>query len=276
MRRAMKSDRFFYLSGLFSFLLYCAIIFIIFAAINTKGPDRFVIKKDTQYDSIPIEALLAQSDIKMPEMPKQQEAPPPPAPLEEETQEQEATPSLKDAFSDIPNFEQKNAKKREEQKRLEQKRNQEKKLQEAKRQEERKREQQALAQQQEKIRDLQGSLQNMNKMLEKMDASIDIKTEEALPNQDRGLYDEWIAEIYKILYKNWNFSFFEKTTISVLVKISSDGDFSYSILKYSEYDEYNQKTRAMLDSLEGEYFPPYPKGGSMNIVVNFKSKEKDE
>ncbi len=271
----MRSDRFFYLSGFFSFLFYCAIIFVIFAAINIKDPDRFILKKDTQYDSISIEALLAEPDVKTPEVPQSQEINTPSMPSED-PQEQEVAPSLKDAFSDIPNFEQKNAKKREEQKRLEQKRNQEKKLQEAKKQEERRREQQALAEQQKKIKDLQGSLQNMNKMLEKMDASIDIKAEEVLPNQDSGLYDEWIAEIYKILYKNWNFSFYEKTTISVLVKISKDGDFSYSILKYSQYDEYNQKAKIMLDGLEKEYFPPYPKGDSINIVVNFKSKEKDE
>lgn len=273
----MKRNQFFYLSGFFSFLLYCAILFSIFALINVKNPDHFIVKQDTQYDSIPIEALLLEDNSKEMETAdaKTQMQKSSPTTPNNEDMVPDPTPNLKDVFSSIPNFEARSAKKQEEQKRLEEI-EQEKRNQEAKKREEALKRKQILSEQQEKIKDLQNTIQNVNKTLEKMDSAIDIKNTEALPQQDQGLYNDWIAEVYKILYKNWNFSFYQKTSISVLVKISNDGDFSYSILRYSQYDEYNEKIKQMLDNLKDEHFPPYPKGKTMVIRVNFKSKEKNE
>ncbi len=259
----MKQRYSFYLSGIFAFLIYCAVIFAIFSIISLKNPDKFVFKQDTQYDVVDVTLVDDKMESKEAEAPKER--------LEEDAEQAQASaPSLKDVFSEIPALDQKNDNKQNQEPPQEVKNDLKSKKQEI---------QQAmrdLSKQQEDIKKLQDKLKKVNQKLEKLSASINIVAKEILPNQDKGKYDEWIAEIYKILYENWDFSFYQKTSISVLVKITNRGDFSYSILRYSQFDEYNEKIQAMLQRLEKERFPPYPNGEVISIEVNFKSKEKNE
>ena len=256
----MESKKFFYLSGIFSLLIYGVIIFLIFVSINLKGPERFIVKQDTQYDTALIEDVLIE-DTKVLDRAQPDQIPQDQEMKEEESKSQPA-PSLRDIFSSIPNLDKEQEEKREEE--------------EKRKREIRQKEREEIRNQQEQIRKLQSNLQDINKTLERLDTSIDITPEDALPNQDKGRYDEWIAEIYKILYRNWNFSFYQETSISVMVEITNQGHFSYSILRYSQYDEYNEQIKELLDHLRSETFPPYPNGKSFKIEVNFKSKERNE
>ncbi|WP_104697184.1 MULTISPECIES: TonB C-terminal domain-containing protein [unclassified Helicobacter] len=260
----MKKKSFFYLTGSFSFLLYLAVVFAIFGIINLKKADKFIIKADTQFEqTLPIEALVIDEPVvKIPKAEVQPE-------VENENNEEELQlPGLKDLFSGIPDWSKDIEKQKEEQ---------EKRKQEAQRRayEEKKRYQEMLRQQQESIKNLQTSIQSTNRALENINASIDIKTE-IPPNQDKGIHDEWVEKIYKILYENWDFSFYQKTIISVLITITDNGDFSYKILRYSQYDEYNQKIKAVLEKLKGVKMPPYPHKKFINVEVNFRSKAQDE
>ncbi len=258
----MRQRRFFYLTGSFSFIAYIALLFLIFGLINLKGPDKFVFKTDTQFEQIiPIEALLIEEPKPTPPQPQK--------PVVSEPQEiKQNLPGLRDLFSDIPDFS-----KEDEQKAKQKQREKEALLK--KLEEEKQRQQEFTKRQQESIKNLQNSLQSLNKTLENINASIDIKTE-IPPNQDKGLHDAWMDKIYKILYTNWNFSFYHKATISVLIHIASDGSFSYKILRYSQFDDYNEKIKAVLNHLKESKMPPYPDGKSINLEVNFKSKVQDE
>lgn len=262
----MSKKNFFYLTGSFSFLVYLALLFMIFGLVNLKKADKFIIKTDTQFEQIiPIEALIEQEvqpkQVDLQSKSKVEEE-------KEEMQENQKLPGLKDLFSDIPDWSEDTRKQKEEQAKI-------KKEQQKKYQEQLKLQQEMLKQQQEKIRNLQSSLQNTNRVLEDINTSIDIKTD-IPPNQDKGLHDEWVEKIYRILYENWDFSFYQRTVISVLINITSNGSFSYKILKYSQYDDYNQKIQILLKRLEKVKMPPYPNGKSINIVVNFKSRVQDE
>lgn len=262
----MSKKNFFYLTGSFSLLVYIALLFMIFGLINLKQADKFIVKTDTQFEQIiPIEALIEQEiqpkQVDLQSKPKIEEE-------KEEVQESQKLPGLKDLFSDIPDWSEDARKQKEEQARI-------KKEQQKRHQEQLKIQQEMLKQQQEQIRNLQSSLQNTNRALEEINTSIDIKTD-IPPNQDKGLHDEWVEKIYRILYENWDFSFYQRTIISVLINITSSGSFSYKILKYSQYDDYNQKIQVLLKRLEEVKMPPYPNGKSINIVVNFKSKVRDE
>lgn len=260
----MKRRRFFYLTGSCSFLLYLALLFLIFGIINSKKADKFIIKTDTQFEQIlPIEALVVdEPEIKTPEPEIQPEV------KNQDSEEELQLPGLRDLFSGIPDWSKDTEKQKEEQEK--------RKQEEQKRAyEEKKRYQEMLKQQQESIKNLQTSLQTTNKALENINASIDIKAD-IPPNQDKGIHDEWVEKIYKILYESWDFSFYQNTVISVLINITDNGDFSYKILRYSQYDEYNQKIKAVLDRLKGVKMPPYPHKKSINIEVNFRSKAQDE
>ena len=265
----MRQKRFFYLTGSFAFLLYLGLLFAIFALINLKKADKFVFKSETQFEhAIPIEALLL-DDPK----PKPAEAiQPKPREKQEERQETPALPGLKDLFSDVPDFRKNDDQEKQEREKIERERAQKERL---RRLEEEKKHQEEILKQQENIKSLQSSLQNTNQALENINAKVDIKVD-IPPNQDKGLHDEWVDKIYRILYENWDFSFYQRTTISVLVTITSNGAFSYRILRYSQYSDYNDKIQRVLERLRGYAMPPYPNGKTISIEVNFKSKVQDE
>ena len=246
-------------------MLYLGLLFAIFALINLKRADKFVFKAETQFEhAIPIEALLL--DDPKPEIR------PKPMEKQEERLETPALPGLKDLFSDIPDFRKNDEQERQEREKIERERAQKERL---RRLEEKNKRQEEILKQQENIKNLQSSLQNTNQALENINAKVDIKID-IPPNQDKGLYNEWVNKIYRILYENWDFSFYQKTTISVLVTITSDGVFSYKILRYSQYDDYNDKIHKVLERLRSYRMPPYPNGKTISIEVNFKSKVQDE
>lgn len=255
-----QNIRHFYTSGVISLCIYVGLIFFFIAGfVNKKNVDYYVMKNDTQYDqAISIDTVIEKS------IPKIQEKMESIKEDEEKSSQQENanSPVLKDLFSEIPDYEGEINKNRERQKKeLEKQRF----LQE----------QQRLEKQREMLESIQKNLTSFNKTLGVMNMGIDIKAE-VLPNQDNGLYDEWIAEIYKILYKNWTTTFYQDATMSVLINITNTGSFTYKILKYSPYSDYNNGVIEILDQLKEEQLPPYPVGKSISIEVNFKAKAKDE
>lgn len=260
-----QNTKYFYFSGILSFCIYVALVFCLVASfISKKDADRYIMKNDTQYDqAVLVEALIMDNIKPTPPQEKEMNVKVEAHPKEaKEEQVQETLPGLKDLFSDIPDYE--GEIKQKEKQRLEaenQRRIQEK--------------QKRLQKQQELLESLQKNFANMNQTLNNMTASIDIKPE-VLPNQDNGLYDEWIAKIYKILYENWSFSFYQDAVVSVLINITDTGRFSYKILMYSPYDEYNKSVIEILDRLRDVQLPPYPSGKFINIEVNFKAKAQDE
>lgn len=89
-----------------------------------------------------------------------------------------------------------------------------------------------------------------------------------------GKYDEWFAEVKKILYAKWNNHFYESVAIVVNISITDEGKFSYRIITYSKNPSYNTYMEGLLNSLTQENFPPYPKGRRADIEVVFKTKEQ--
>lgn len=89
-----------------------------------------------------------------------------------------------------------------------------------------------------------------------------------------GKYDEWFAEVKKILYAKWNNHFYESVAIVVNISITNEGKFSYRIITYSKNASYNAYMEGLLQSLTQESFPPYPKGKKADIEVVFKTKEQ--
>ncbi|GAA7666632.1 hypothetical protein JP0145_11740 [Helicobacter pylori] len=127
---------------------------------------------------------------------------------------------------------------------------------------------------QEMLKDLQ---QNLNQFAQKLESVKNKTLDLQIPKQDgvdEKAYQEWYAQIYQILYKGWKGVFYHKASVSVLIMITKDGEFDYTILSYSDFKDYNKSVMTLLNDLKKVDFPPYPGGNMISIKVNFTTKEE--
>ncbi|WP_120945542.1 MULTISPECIES: TonB C-terminal domain-containing protein [Helicobacter] len=128
-------------------------------------------------------------------------------------------------------------------------------------------------QHQQAFEDLQSSLNTIKTQLNTLQhKSIDFQVpkQEQISKQE---YQEWFQELYKILYGRWKLNFKQVASVGALISISATGQFSYAIVEYSPFSDYNQEIEHLLDSLQNQKFPPYPKG-AITLKVNFKTKDQ--
>ncbi|MDO7252756.1 TonB C-terminal domain-containing protein [Helicobacter cappadocius] len=236
----MNTKKLFILSGIFSVAIYFIVIFSLIFGFNLSNPKRYVSKSDTSIEqSISIDAIVSSFE-------KQDQEDKGGSPVE--------GTGIKDIFSSIDSETQPTDEISDNRDEIAKNLELNKKRKKA-------------------FEEIQGNLQNINSKLQNIrNKTIDIKSQTPKPDTSDGLYDEWFSKVYKILYSKWNASFYQNASVSVLLTITDNGDFSYKILRYSRYDEYNKSVQALLDSLQGKKFPPYPKGKSISIEVNFKTE----
>ncbi|MDU7693517.1 MAG: TonB C-terminal domain-containing protein [Helicobacter sp.] len=278
----VKQRQLFYLSGIFAFIIYVALTSALIFDFYKSKKQKLVSRVETTYkDSIPIEALIIDK-VPQPEPPKIEQAPKSlkaqapkidPKPTLQSAPKDEG--GLKSLFSDLvnPELERKRKIQQEElQKKLIQRRKQEElRAQKAKKeQEERlKTELATIRQSQNDIKKLQQTIQTNTKNLQNINANINVKI--AVPIDNDGAYDEFVDQIYQILYKSFNFAY-QNEIFTALVTIDPNGNFSYRVLRFSNSALYNDKIIEILDRLKVKKMPPPPKNRSIDIEVNFKSE----
>ncbi len=138
-------------------------------------------------------------------------------------------------------------------------------------------EQQRLRKNQKNQEMLKGLQQNLNQFAQKLESVKNKTLDLQIPKQDgvdEKAYQEWYAQIYQILYKGWKGVFYHKASVSVLIMITKDGEFDYTILSYSDFKDYNKSVMTLLNDLKKVDFPPYPGGNMISIKVNFTTKEE--
>lgn len=122
--------------------------------------------------------------------------------------------------------------------------------------------------------DIQEETSRLKNVLEQMwEKELEV-TSPSPQDMIEGKYDEWFAEVKKILYAKWNNHFYQSVAIVVNISITDEGKFSYRIITYSKNASYNAYMEGLLESLTQENFPPYPKGRRADIEVVFKTKEQ--
>ncbi|WP_104712918.1 energy transducer TonB [Helicobacter cetorum] len=124
---------------------------------------------------------------------------------------------------------------------------------------------------------LKGLQQNLSQITEKLQTIKHKTLDLQIPKQDgidNKAYQEWYAQVYKILYKGWKDSFYKSASVGVVVVIAKNGKFDYTILSYSNFKDYNDSIVALLNHLKEQDFPPYPGGHMISIKVNFTTKEE--
>ncbi|MFT2616728.1 energy transducer TonB [Helicobacter pylori] len=273
----MSKSAIFVVSGFLAFLLYALLLCGLLLERHNKEAEKILLdlgKKNEQIIDLNLEDLPSdeKKDEKVVEKVEEKK--------DEKVVEKNATDkegdfidpkeqeeSLENIFSSLNDFQEKtdtNAQKDE------QKNEQEEEQRRLK-------EQQRLRKNQKNQEMLKGLQQNLDQFAQKLESVKSKTLDLQIPKQDgvdEKAYQEWYAQIYQILYKGWKGVFYHKASVSVLIMITKDGEFDYTILSYSDFKDYNKSVMTLLNDLKKVDFPPYPGGNMISIKVNFTTKEE--
>ncbi|GAA9292391.1 hypothetical protein HpHA234_14310 [Helicobacter pylori] len=261
----MSKSAIFVVSGLLAFLLYALLLYGLLLERHNKEAEKILLdlgKKNEQIIDLNLEDLP--SDEKKDEKVVEKNATDKEGDFVDPKEQEE---SLENIFSSLNDFQEKtdtNAQKDE------QKNEQEEEQRRLK-------EQQRLRKNQKNQEMLKGLQQNLDQFAQKLESVKNKTLDLQIPKQDgvdEKAYQEWYAQIYQILYKGWKGVFYHKASVSVLIMITKDGEFDYTILSYSDFKDYNKSVMTLLNDLKKVDFPPYPGGNMISIKVNFTTKEE--
>ncbi len=257
----MSKSAIFVVSGFLAFLLYALLLYGLLLERHNKEAEKILLdlgKKNEQVIDLNLEDLP--SDEKKDEKVVEKNVTDKEGDFIDPKEQEE---SLENIFSSLNDFQEKtdtNAQKNEqeeEQRRL--------------------KEQQRLRKNQKNQEMLKGLQQNLDQFAQKLESVKNKTLDLQIPKQDgvdEKAYQEWYAQIYQILYKGWKGVFYHKASVSVLIMITKDGEFDYTILSYSDFKDYNKSVITLLNDLKKVDFPPYPGGNMISIQVNFTTKEE--
>ncbi|EKE83769.1 energy transducer TonB [Helicobacter pylori] len=261
----MSKSAIFVVSGFLAFLLYALLLYGLLLERHNKEAEKILLdlgKKNEQVIDLNLEDLP--SDEKKDEKVVEKNATDKEGDFIDPKEQEE---SLENIFSSLNDFQEKtdtNAQKDE------QKNEQEEEQRRLK-------EQQRLRKNQKNQEMLKGLQQNLDQFAQKLESVKNKNLDLQIPKQDgvdEKAYQEWYAQIYQILYKGWKGVFYHKASVSVLIMITKDGEFDYTILSYSDFKDYNKSVMTLLNDLKKVDFPPYPGGSMISIQVNFTTKEE--
>ncbi len=277
----MSKSAIFVVSGFLAFLLYALLLCGLLLERHNKEAEKILLdlgKKNEQVIDLNLEDLP--SDEKKDEKVEEKKDEKVEEKKDEKVAEKNATDkegdfidpkeqeeSLENIFSSLNDFQEKtdtNAQKDEQKKEQEE-------------EQRRLKEQQRLRKNQKNQEMLKGLQQNLNQFAQKLESVKNKTLDLQIPKQDgvdEKAYQEWYAQIYQILYKGWKGVFYHKASVSVLIMITKDGEFDYTILSYSDFKDYNKSVMTLLNDLKKVDFPPYPGGNMISIQVNFTTKEE--
>ncbi|GAA7343919.1 hypothetical protein MLS210_08280 [Helicobacter pylori] len=261
----MSKSAIFVVSGFLAFLLYALLLYGLLLERHNEEAEKILLdlgKKNEQVIDLNLEDLP--SDEKKDEKVAEKNATDKEGDFIDPKEQEE---SLENIFSSLNDFQEKtdtNAQKDE------QKNEQEEEQRRLK-------EQQRLRKNQKNQEMLKGLQQNLDQFAQKLESVKNKTLDLQIPKQDgvdEKAYQEWYAQIYQILYKGWKGVFYHKASVSVLIMITKDGEFDYTILSYSDFKDYNKSVMTLLNDLKKVDFPPYPGGNMISIKVNFTTKEE--
>ncbi|MGN8394461.1 energy transducer TonB [Helicobacter pylori] len=260
----MSKSAIFVVSGFLAFLLYALLLYGLLLERHNKEAEKILLdlgKKNEQIIDLNLEDLP--SDEKVDEKVVEKNATDKEGDFIDPKEQEE---SLENIFSSLNDFQEKtdtNAQKDEQEEQEEEQR--------------RLKEQQRLRKNQKNQEMLKGLQQNLDQFAQKLESVKNKTLDLQIPKQDgvdEKAYQEWYAQIYQILYKGWKGVFYHKASVSVLIVITKDGEFDYTILSYSDFKDYNKSVMTLLNDLKKVDFPPYPGGNMISIKVNFTTKEE--
>ncbi len=260
----MSKSAIFVVSGFLAFLLYTLLLYGLLLERHNEEAEKILLdlgKKNEQIIDLNLEDLP--SEEKKDEKVVEKNATDKEGDFVDPKEQEE---SLENIFSSLNDFQEKtdtNAQKDEQKNEQEEQR--------------RLKEQQRLRKNQKNQEMLKGLQQNLDQFAQKLESVKNKTLDLQIPKQDgvdEKAYQEWYAQIYQILYKGWKGVFYHKASVSVLIMITKDGEFDYTILSYSDFKDYNKSVMTLLNDLKKVDFPPYPGGNMISIKVNFTTKEE--
>jgi len=104
----------------------------------------------------------------------------------------------------------------------------------------------------------------------------DVKTttnKSVMNTSNKGEEHEYFSKIKQILWERWNPKLLENgLLVKVLVMISSNGEFEYRVLKYSNDIRFDESLKEFLNTQTQEVFPTHSINSKVDIIINFKSE----
>ncbi len=128
----------------------------------------------------------------------------------------------------------------------------------------------------DKLNKILQSTQNLAQTLHGFNQNISI--ENMNTSKFCNTYKDYCSKISELLYSNWDIksSFVEVLTSIVIIKISKNGDFSYTIKKLSNNTIFDMELKKSLEKLKNIKFPTLDGIKLDNLEVVFRNKKESE
>jgi len=102
-----------------------------------------------------------------------------------------------------------------------------------------------------------------------------VKTKKKKSSDAKYENDKYFSKIYTILYDRYNEHMrIENLSTTVIVKITSNGEFSYRIIKNSSDPSFNSQLEMFLEKQKGLKFPP-PDKAYVDIEIDFSGYKEN-
>lgn len=124
--------------------------------------------------------------------------------------------------------------------------------------------------QNEQIQQILNAAQSLQQSTQSL-SNITISSESSSSD---GEYDEWYAEVERIVKQQWQQAFYAESKLqsTIHIKISKNGSFSYKVVKYSGNQAFDDSLKEALLRCQQLHFPPH-KSGEREIAMIFKNKK---
>lgn len=137
-----------------------------------------------------------------------------------------------------------------------------------------KNEENANAHRNEQLNKILQSTQNLAQTIQNLNQNISI--EDTNTSQFCNTHKDYCNKLAELLYSNWNIrSSFDKALLSIVViKISKNGDFSYTIKKSSNNEIFDKELLESLEKLKDVKFPTLDGISFDKLEVIFRNKKE--
>ncbi|RAX54081.1 hypothetical protein CCY99_05220 [Helicobacter sp. 16-1353] len=127
----------------------------------------------------------------------------------------------------------------------------------------------------EKLNEILQKTQNIMQTLQNLNENISISDSATSKFCDK--YSDYCNKLAELLYSNWNIKSSFDTTLSstVIIRISKDGIFSYTIKKKSGNDNFDNDLEESLEKLKNTTFPTLDDVDIDRLEVIFRNKKGD-
>ncbi|MBM0636534.1 TonB C-terminal domain-containing protein [Campylobacter sp. VicNov18] len=99
---------------------------------------------------------------------------------------------------------------------------------------------------------------------------------ESIKVQKKGIYDEFLGKVVRIITQRWSqyYPSSDKISVKVRIFIDENGNFGYTSVEKSGNPLYDAKVAEFLENQKGKFIAYPPQNKNINIIMNLKDEVK--